>query len=630
MAPGHPLGPVGDSAAPDWVHHPLPGPGARLSPDGLPGQWQRRNLRASLPLALRQLEDAGNLANVRLAIRADEAAATGDAPPGAGYRGPVFMDSDIYKTLEAIGWELARGPDAELTAFADGAIALLQRAQRPDGYLNSYFQSSGEPRYSRLASSHEMYCAGHLIQAAIALRRGAEDDRLLSVATRFADHLVREFGGAEKGLDGHPIIETALVELYRETGTEAYLDLARQFIEQRGSGLAGDSGMGRRYLQDHLPVRESLTEVGHVVRALYLEAGVTDVAAETGDRELLKASVRRWEDMVAAKTYLTGGNGSRHSDEGFGDRFELPPDRAYNETCAAIASFHWSWRLLLATGDPRYADHMERVLYNGFAGAISRDGTRFFYVNPLQRRDDHYEKDDPGRRRTWFNCACCPPNIMRLLASLHHYIATESDDTLYVQQFAESRIAGAGLEISVTTGYPWRGRVELRVTAADPGERGLAVRVPAWGAGSRYHLNNDDPERIVPTPPAYLVLRRRWQPGDTLRLDLDLTPRWTRPDRRVDAVRGCAAIERGPLVYCVEQADQPAGVAVDDLVLAPGAPLAERAADLPGAGPTVQVTAPARSAEGGDPVTAAAIPYFQWDNRDRAAMRVWLPSAYDR
>jgi uncharacterized protein len=652
-----PRGPIGRSAAPDWAHYPLAGPGGRLSPDGLLGDWQRRNADASLPLALRQLQDAGNLDNVRLAIRADEEAANGDPGlggdaadlrrvtagrglgpvdplPGLGYRGPVFMDSDIYKTLEAIGWELARAGDSdprpELTAFTGDVIALLDEAQRPDGYLNSYFQASGEPRYARLAWSHEMYCAGHLIQAAIALHRGAGDDRLLAIAVKLADHLAREFLGGAKGLDGHPIIETALAELYRETGTTQYLELARQFVDQRGGGLAGETSMGRRYLQDHVPVRDSPTEVGHVVRALYLEAGVTDVAAETGDRELLESSARRWEDMVAAKTYLTGGNGSRHSDEGFGDRFELPPDRAYNETCAAIASFHWSWRLLLATGDARYADHMERVLFNGFAGAIARDGTRFFYVNPLQRREDHYEKDDPGRRRTWFNCACCPPNIMRLLASLHHYLATTDGDTLYLQQFAAARVAGAGLEAEVVTDYPWHGRVEIRVTAAEPGERGLAVRVPEWGAGSRYRLN-DDPERIVPSPSAYLVLRREWRPGDTVTVDLDMTPRWTLPDRRADAIRGCAAIERGPLVYCFEQADQADGVAVDDLVVTPGAPLAEREVALPGVGPTVQVTVPARfaaDAGGADDgaVGATAIPYFQWDNRDHGAMRVWLPA----
>ncbi|HEY1699138.1 MAG TPA: beta-L-arabinofuranosidase domain-containing protein [Trebonia sp.] len=620
MAPADLSGPVGRSSSPDWAHYPAPGRETRLT-GGLLGEWQRRNVDASLPLALRQLDAAGNLDNVRLAISVSEGGPAG----GAGYRGPVFMDSDIHKTLEAIGWELQRGPRPGLTAFADDVISLLERAQRPDGYLNSWFQATGEPRYSRLSSSHEMYCAGHLIQAAIAMRRGSGDDRLLAVAEKFADHLVREFAGDTKGLDGHPIIETALVELYRETGAARYLDLARQFVDQRGSGLAGDSGMGRRYLADHVPVRSSATEVGHVVRALYLEAGVTDVAAETGDRELLETSIRRWEDMVATKTSLTGGNGSRHSDEGFGDRFELPPDRAYNETCAAIASFHWSWRLLLATGDSRYADHMERVLYNGFGAALSADGTRFFYVNPLQRREDHYEKDDPGQRHAWFSCACCPPNIMRLLASLHHYLATTDADTLYLQQLASARITGAGLSVETATDYPWQGRVEIRVIAAKPGERGLAVRVPAWGTGARYRLNND-PEQAVPAPPpGNLVLRRQWHPGDTVTVDLGLAPRWTLPDRRVDAIRGCAAVERGPLVYCFEQPDQIPGAAVDDLAVAPGATMAEEPVTLPGVGPTVRVAVPARSA-GPDSVTAVAIPYFQWDNRDRGAMRVWLPA----
>jgi len=640
-------GPVGVSGSPDLAQ--LPAGGARLT-HGLLHDWQRRNLAASMPIALRQLEVAGNLDNVRLSIAAGDGTATGDGSAAgdgsaigdgiAGYRGPVFMDSDIYKTLEAIGWQLGQGIEPDLgafSAFAAEVTGLLERAQRPDGYLDSYFQVTGEPRYSRLSSSHEMYCAGHLIQAAIALRRGAGDERLLAVATRLADHLVREFLGQARALDGHPIIETALAELYRETGDGDYLALAAQFVDQRGRGLAGDSGMGRRYLQDHQPARSSETEVGHVVRALYLEAGVADVAAETGDRELLESSVRRWADMVAAKTYLTGGNGSRHSDEGFGDRFELPPDRAYNETCAAIASFQWSWRLLLATGDARYADHMERVLYNGFGSSVAADGGRFFYVNPLQRRADHFEKDDPGRRHEWFKCACCPPNIMRLLASLGHYLATTADDALYLHQFTGSRLSGAGLEIEVTTGYPWSGQVDITVLGSPEQERELAVRVPAWSPGARFQLG-DEPERPAEPSAGYLRLRRRWRPGDRLRLVLDLTPRWTYPDRRVDAVRGSAALERGPLVYCFEQADQPEGTSVDDLAVEAGGPVTESPATLPGIGETILLHVPVLRLRPGDtssgagPVeagdgadTAVALPYFQWDNRGDGAMRVWMP-----
>ena len=638
-------GPVAPTSSALGAQRPLTTTSRPRLTAGLLHDWQRRNASASMPLALRQLEAAGNLDNVRLAIRAGAAGtadgdghASVDRPrqlgpvdplPGTDYRGPVFMDSDVYKTLEAIGWELGHGPEPDLAGFAASTIDLLAHAQQQDGYLNSYVQASGEPRYSRLAWSHEHYCDGHLIQAAIASHRGAGDSRLLDIATRLADHLVREFAGKEMGLDGHPIIETALVELYRETGTEAYLNLARQFVDQRGHGLAGDSGMGRRYLQDHMPVRELATETGHAVRALYLEAGVTDVATETHDRELLDSSIGRWDDMLAAKTYLTGGNGSRHVDEGFGDRFELPPDRAYNETCAAIASFHWSWRLLLATGDAKYADHMERVLYNGFAAAIATEGDRFFYVNPLQRREDHFEKDDPGRRRAWFSCACCPPNIMRLLASLDKYLATRAHDTLYIHQYTGARLSGAGLELEMVTDYPWSGLVTFTVLSAPAAARGLALRIPSWSAASTVTINNSS-ERVVAPHAGYLHLHQEWRPGDEITLRLDIAPRWFYPDRRVDAVRGCAAIERGPLVYCFEQADQ--SVRLDELAVTPGAELTEREVTLDGIGRTYRVSMPARhvpSAPGsaGRETTAVAIPYFQWDNRGPGAMRVWMPGS---
>jgi DUF1680 family protein len=714
-----------------------------------------------MPLALRQLVAAGNVGNLRLAIDAAAPASPAATPPDSkaqtatvealadaseptasqdqpssrraprasgvtppadlGYHGPVFMDSDLYKTLEAIGWELESArrqeqPDGQapppgqaslaaepapadqgqaLAGFAAATVDLLARVQRPDGYLNSYIQVSGDPRYGNLASSHEMYCDGHLFQAAVALARGNAPggEQAMDIATRLADHLVKEFAGQRKGLDGHPVVETALIELYRATGTAAYRDLAAQFIEQRGHGLAGDSGFGSRYLQDHQPVRETTTEVGHAVRALYLEAGVTDVATETNDTDLLNTSIRRWADMVATKTALTGGNGSRHEGESFGDRFELPPDRAYNETCAAIASFQWSWRLLLATGEARYADHMERILFNGFASAISTAGDRFFYVNPLQRREDHYEKDDPGRRREWFKCACCPPNIMRLLASLHHYVATTRADTLTVHQYATATIAGAGLTVEVTTDYPWDGEVTFRIAGVPGGERELAFRIPAWAAaaGSLEVDVSGSTERVLVPPDRYLRFRRAWRPGDMLRLRLDMTPRWTYPDPRADALRGCVAIERGPLVYCFEQADQ--ATRLDELAVFPGAPLTEHAVSLPGVGSTIQLTAPGRytaldpaaarwssqpasaapagpapapapaapapaapapaapgaaAAAPGQPASPAsaaphpavapagpnerlaavtAIPYFQWDNRGPGAMRVWIPVA---
>jgi DUF1680 family protein len=687
------VGPAAPTGAARSAHRPLTGPGATLTA-GLLHDWQRRNREASLPLALRQLEVAGNLDNMRAAAatagrepaprpgglpRAADSVRpanvgegpTADAAPR--YHGPVFMDSDIYKTLEAIGWELAREPGSgtgqTLAAFAASTVGLLEQAQQPDGYLDSYVQVSGEPRYSRLSSSHEMYCAGHLIQAAVALHRtaahpvagsgtaarraaGHEDvaTRLLTVAQRVADHLVDTFAGQERGLDGHPEIETALAELYRETGERAYLDLALQFVEQRGHGLAGDSGRGHRYLQDHAPVRQAMTEEGHAVRALYLEAGVADVAVETGDEDLLAASIRRWKDMVATKTYLTGGNGSRHSDEAFGDRFELPPDRAYNETCAAIASFHWSWRLLLATGDARYANLMERLLYNAFGAAISTDGQKFFYVNPLQRRSDHVEGDDPARRHEWFSCACCPPNIMRLLASVQHYLASTDGHTLFLHQFTGAEIAApldqGTLAVAMSADLPWTGEVTVRVKQAPDGPAGLALRVPAWSGTPRLQVNG---ERVDPGPAelGYLTLTRTWQPGDVLTWTFSLTPRWVFPHPRIDAVRGCVAVERGPLVYCFETVDQADGTDLDDLALVAGSALTGQPAMLPEIGRTVTVEMDARPVRAGQPgelpytqavpagplgtVAAAgqratAVPYFQWDNRDGQPMRVWLPA----
>ena len=452
-------------------------------------------------------------------------------------------------------------------------------------------------------------------------------------------------------------METALAELYRETGYRPYLELASQWIEQRGHGRIGSSGFGLRYLQDHQPVRETSTEVGHVVRALYLEAGVADVAAETGDAALLRTSIDRWADMIATKTYLTGGNGSRHEGESFGDRFELPPDRAYNETCAAIASFQWAWRLLLATGEGKYADHMERILYNGFAGAIATGGTRFFYVNPLQRRADHFEKDDPGRRREWFSCACCPPNIMRLTASLQNYLATVAGRHAVpapVQRRGAGRPAGRR-----RAGRAGGHRLPVVRRGRDPGDQRPArtgwARAARAGLGQPARVFCSTASRCRPTPP----VRGTWcwsgsgSPATCCSYELDVTPRLTIPDRRIDAVRGTAAIERGPLVYCFEQADQPAGADLEDLALVPG-DLGERAVTVPGVGPTVLIEAaalrqpthraPAHSVSGlpyqqhpeattpaanpaGDQVTATAIPYFQWDNRDGQAMRVWLPLA---
>jgi len=349
--------------------------------------------------------------------------------------------------------------------------------------------------------------------------------------------------------------------------------------------------------------------------------------------------------MVSAKTCLTGSVGSRHSGESFGDRFEMPTHRAYNETCASIASFQWSWRLLLATGDGRYADLMERVLYNGFAAATSTEGDRFFYVNPLQRRADHFEGDKPARRRRWYSCACCPPNIMRTFASLEHYLAAAAGTTLHLNHFTGAQVstglAGGTFALDMTTEYPWSGTVALRITGAPPAECGLAIRVPGWSSSPQFKLNEAPVAAAVQH--GYLVIRRRWRPGDVITCDFAAAPRLTHPNRRIDALRGTVAIERGPLVYSAEQADQAAGLGLEDLAVATGE-LREREATLPGVGNTILIEAgaaalppvtgsglpygqdPGEQAPRG-PAAITAIPYFQWDNRDGGPMRVWMPVA---
>ncbi|GAA3595313.1 glycoside hydrolase family 127 protein [Nonomuraea rosea] len=598
-------------------------------------RWQRINHEASIPLGLEQMERSGALPNLR------RAAGEGEGP----FQGYRFQDSDLYKQLEAIAWEHARAPQARYAEFTGRAAAVLERAQRPDGYLNSHYQVVKPDKiYTELEYSHEMYCAGHLFQAAVAAARAGIGAELLPVARRFADHLVEVFlTGGNDGIDGHAEVETALVELYRLTGERSYLELAGKLIDNRGKGLIAATGMGDLYAQDHLPVRDADTPVGHAVRQLYLESGIVDVYLETGDESLLECSVRRWEDLVEAKTYLTGGHGSRHDGEAFGERYELPPDRAYSESCAAIASVHWNWRLLLATGHGRYADLIERTLHNAFAASTSADGLRFFYVNPLQRRDDLVEDAYLGRRREWFACACCPPNIMRLVASLGGYVATATDTGLQLHQYVPGAISAGGARLRIDTDYPWDGLIRVTVEEAPQGEWELALRVPAWSESTFAALSwTGDDHAIGAAEDGYFRIRRHWQQGETIELRLDLTPRITYPHRRIDAVRGCAAVERGPLVYCFEQSGQPEGVEVDDLTLSPGSPLRVRAVDdLEGVGRTVLIETDAAAVEqprGGLPytskplatstrVTATAIPYFQWDNRDGGAMRVWIPLA---
>jgi DUF1680 family protein len=606
------------------------------------GLWAGRkevNREVLLPEAVGHLEAAGNLDNLR--------AAAGHAT--TPFRGMVFADSDVYKWLEAVGWELARTPDDELARAADAVIELVAAAQDDDGYLNSYYQVAqpGE-RWSNLAHDHELYCAGHLIQAAVAQHRGRGDDRLLQVALRLVDLIESVFdGGRQPATPGHPEIETALVELYRLTRDPRHLGLARYFVDQRGHGQLGPGRFGSSYFQDHVPVREATVVTGHAVRALYLAAGVTDIYLETGEIELLSAMLAQWHDMTARKSYVTGGLGAHHQDEAFGDPYELPPDRCYGETCAAIASIMWNWRMLLVTGDARHADLIERTLYNAFLVGLALDGRGFSYVNPLQVRDQHRDPVERGAlRQPWYECACCPPNVMRLLATLDDYLATTDGHGLAIHQYAPARLAteqaAAGpIELTISTEYPWQGRVELELTAAPAQPWTLGLRIPAWASTAGLAVN-DEPVEVQPGC-GYARLLRTWRAGDRVVLDLPMAPRLVAPHPRIDAVRGCLAIERGPLVYCIEQADQPDTVTLDDLRLDPAAPLVQRG--MPGLpANTVALSvggrhAPARDPESwgyapvGEPmvdddvqsVDLTAIPYAFWGNRADGAMRVWIP-----
>src|SRR5215472_17597366 len=450
------------------------------------GLWARRqtvNRDAALPHGFRMLEAAGNLENLRIAAGRST----------ARYRGPVFMDSDVYKWLEAAAWEMGRAPNEWLRATSAATIDLVAAAQGADGYINSYF-TVAEPgkRWTDFAHGHELYCAGHLVQAAVALRRATGDDRLLTIAQRFVDYLHSLFGrGRRVATPGHPEIEMALVELYRATGERRHLDLAAFFLEHRGRGWLGPGRYNSSTsFQDRVPVRDATEVEGHAVRALYLTTGITDLYLETGEAALLTALDRQWHDLVSGKLYLTGGAGARHLSEAFGQPYELPNDLAYCETCGAIASVMWNWRMLLATGEARFADLIERTLYNAVLAGVSLDGEQYFYVNPLAS-DGEVEHLHRGgcRRKPWHLVACCPPNVMRLLASLAHYVATRDASGLQIHQYAAARIAGPSATLQMETAFPRDGRIRIEIEETTGEPWTLALRVPDWCAGASARVN---------------------------------------------------------------------------------------------------------------------------------------------
>ncbi|MEV7075697.1 beta-L-arabinofuranosidase domain-containing protein [Streptomyces sp. NPDC093990] len=654
----HPRSAVPSSVSPALPGRPAvasgpvrPGPAAKaaLVPAAAEvrgGFWSTRrrvNGRTSIPQGPGLLESAGNLDNLRVAAGLTEGAFQGAYP---------FVDSDVYKWLEAASWQLAQEPSEEegpLAADVERIVSLVAAAQQPDGYLNTWFQLlKGGERYQDLRWGHELYCAGHLIQAAVAHHRVTGRRELLDVAVKFADHIDSVFGPPESGkpvdgVDGHPEVETALVELYRETGERRYLELAGYFVDRFGHGPLG----GEAYCQDRVPLREATDVEGHAVRQLYLLAAATDLATENGDTELRAVTERLWAAMTAAKTHITGGLGAHHDEEDFGDPYELPNERAYCETCAAIASVQWSWRMALLTGEARYSDLIERTLFNGFLAGVSLDGERWLYVNPLQVRDGHTDPggDQSARRTRWFKCACCPPNAMRLLASLEHYLASGDGSGLQIHQYVTGRYTADGVTVRCETDYPWQGTLAFTVEET-PADRPwtLSLRIPQWCLEYRIRYGDTAYDGTdAPATDGWLRIERTWAPGDRVVLELALAPRLTAADPRVDAVRGCVAIERGPLVYCLEGVDHPGG-GLDDIVLDPAGPLTDvHRPDLLGGVTTVTgsgyrrpspeagwwpyTPADARpSATEHDPVELTAVPYYAWANRQDGSMRVWLPT----
>jgi uncharacterized protein len=608
------------------------------------GLWARRqaiNRDGALPHGYRMLEVAGNLENLRIAA----GTSTGR------YRGPVFMDSDVYKWIEAAAYEHARVPSDWLVSHMRAAIDVVGAAQGADGYLNSHYQVA-EPgrRWTDFAHGHELYCAGHLFQAAVAHRRATGEDRLLAIARRFADYLDARFGpGKQPGTPGHPEIEMGLVELYRQTGERRYLALARFFLDQRGHGWLGPGRYNSSaYYQDRVPIREATEVEGHAVRSLYLTAGVADVYLETGEAALLSALERQWSDLVSHKLYVTGGVGSRHLGEAFGQPYELPNDLAYDETCAAIASILWSWRMLLATGQSRFAELIDRTLHNAVLAGVSLDGERYFYVNPLASNGLPEHLGRGGcRRKEWHLVACCPPNVMRLVASLGHYVASCDRTGLQVHQYAPARIAtalpsGPAVALRLETRYPWEGAIRLTVEAGDGGPWTLALRVPGWSGHATARVNGGAVD-ASPSANGYLRLERSWRAGDVVELEFPMAVTLIEPHPAIESTRGCVAIERGPLVYCVEQVDQGEAPLTELEIDATGRfashwepDLLEGIVTIRAAGFQVDTASwrgrlyrPAGSAP--PPrrrgIDLTAIPYYAWANRAAGAMRVWIPRA---
>ena len=599
----------------------------------------RVNREHTLPSIYRFCQETGRIGALRL-----------DWKPGMEPVPHIFWDSDVAKWLEAASYSLATYPDPALEAQVDEVIRLIVAAQQPDGYLNTYFTVvEPEKRWTNLRDWHELYCAGHLIEAAVAHFQATGKRVLLDALCRYADYIDTVFGtapGKKRGYPGHEEIELALVKLYRVTGEKRYLHLSQYFIDERGrqphyfdieARLRGEDPAAFQhknyeYNQSHLPVREQREVVGHAVRAMYLYSAMADLARELHDQSLFDADQRLWNHLCTTRLYITGGLGPSRHNEGFTADYDLPNETAYAETCAAIGLVFWNHRMLQLDCEARYADVLERALYNCVLSGVSLDGQKFFYENPLASLGAHH-------RQEWFWVACCPPNIARLLASLGQYIYAVNDKDLvvhlYMQSTAQMTVGGREVTVRQETTYPWDGTITLRLGMDEPSMFGLRLRIPGWCQNARIKVNGDAFDIASHLEQGYVRVERVWQADDRVELELAMPVErmYAHPNVRQDA--GCVVLQRGPLVYCLEGADNKVPLhrivvprtaelashfgpdVLGGVTVVSGNALAVEETDWTG---TLYRSWPASLQSG----ATTAIPYYAWDNRQPGEMRVWL------